>query len=66
LGELVKREVVRWQRLTGRDQTAVRLAVEDARSVVDELRGLIARIDRDRSPSEDIRPRDDQPSVHAR
>jgi hypothetical protein len=46
LGELVRREVGRRERRTASDEQGVRRAVEDARAVADELRALIARLDR--------------------
>jgi hypothetical protein len=45
LGELVRREVGRRQRRTASDEQGVRLAVEDARAVADELQEMIARLD---------------------
>jgi flagellar biosynthesis/type III secretory pathway protein FliH len=45
LGELVRREVGRRQRRTAGDEQGVRLAVEDARAVADELQEMIARLD---------------------
>jgi hypothetical protein len=44
LGELVERAVGRQQRRTASDADGVRMAVEDARSVVSELQALIARL----------------------
>lgn len=46
LGELVRREVGRGERRTASDEQGVRLAVEDARAVADELQEMIARLDR--------------------
>lgn len=46
LGELVRREVGRRERRTASDELGVRLAVEDARAVADELQAMIARLDR--------------------
>jgi hypothetical protein len=46
LGELVRREVGRRERRTASDEQGVRLAVEDARAVADELQEMIARFDR--------------------
>lgn len=46
LGQLVEREVGRQRRRTSNDPDGVRLAVEDARAVADELRALIARLER--------------------
>jgi hypothetical protein len=45
LGKLVTREVGRRQRRTAGDERGVRLAVEDARAVADELQEMIARLD---------------------
>jgi len=45
LGKLVEREVARNRRLTAADADGVRLAVEDAKQVADELSALIARLD---------------------
>src|SRR5208283_1141698 len=45
LGELVRREVGRRERRTASDEQGVRLAVADARAVVEELREMIARLD---------------------
>ena len=45
LGELVRREVGRRERRTASDEQGVRLAVQDARAVVEELREMIARLD---------------------
>ena len=45
LGELVRREVGRRERRTASDEQGVRLAVEDARAVADELQDMIARLD---------------------
>jgi hypothetical protein len=46
LGELVRREVGRRERRTASDEQGVRLAVEDARAVADELQEMIARLER--------------------
>src|SRR5450631_4531699 len=46
LGELVRRAVGRRERRTASDEQGVRLAVEDARAVADELQEMIARLDR--------------------
>jgi hypothetical protein len=46
LGELVRREVGRRERRMASDEQAIRLAVEDARAVADELQKMIARLDR--------------------
>jgi hypothetical protein len=46
LGELVRREVGRRERRTASDEQGVRLAVEDARAVANELQEMIARLDR--------------------
>jgi hypothetical protein len=46
LGELVRREVGRRERRTASDEQGVRLAVEDARAVADELQGMIVRLER--------------------
>jgi hypothetical protein len=45
LGELVRREVGRRERRTASDEQGVRLAVQDARAVADELQEMIARLD---------------------
>ncbi len=45
LGELVRREVGRRERRSASDEQGVRLAVEDARAVADELQAMIARLD---------------------
>lgn len=45
LGELVEREVGRQRRRLASDPEAARLAVEDARSVAQELAGLIDRLE---------------------
>jgi hypothetical protein len=50
LGELVRREVGHRQRRTASDEQGVRLAVEDARAVADELQEMIARLDGLRRP----------------
>jgi hypothetical protein len=46
LGELVRREVGRAARRSANDADRVRLALEDARQLSDELAGLIARLER--------------------
>jgi hypothetical protein len=46
LGELVRREVGRRERRTAIDEQGVRLAVQDARAVAEDLREMIARLDR--------------------
>jgi len=46
LGELVMREVGRRERRTASDEQGVRLAVQDARAVADELQEMIARLER--------------------
>jgi len=46
LGELVTREVGRCKRRTASDEQGVRLAVEDARAVADELQEMIVRLER--------------------
>jgi hypothetical protein len=46
LGELVRREVGRRERRTASDEQGVRLAVQDARAVADELQGMIVRLER--------------------
>ena len=51
LGELVRREVGRRERRTADDEQGVRLAVEDARAVADELQEMIARLERQVSSS---------------
>jgi hypothetical protein len=45
LGRLVEREVAARRRLTASDAEGVRLAVDDARIVADELTALIARLE---------------------
>jgi hypothetical protein len=45
LGELVRREVGRRERRSASDEQGIRLAVDDARAVADELQGMIARLD---------------------
>ncbi len=45
LGELVRREVGRRERRTASDAQGVRLAVEDARAVAEELQEMIVRLD---------------------
>jgi hypothetical protein len=45
LGELVRREVGRSERRTASDEQAIRLAVEDARAVAEELHEMISRLD---------------------
>jgi hypothetical protein len=51
LGALVRRELGRRERRTASDEQGVRLAVEDARAVADELQEMIARLDRHASSS---------------
>jgi hypothetical protein len=46
LGELVRREVGRKARRRASDVASVRLALDDARELVDELAALIARLER--------------------
>ena len=46
LGELVTREVGRRERRAASDEQGVRLAVEDARAVAEELQEMIARLER--------------------
>jgi hypothetical protein len=46
LGELVRREVGRAARRSARDAAGVRLALDDARQLSDELAALIARLER--------------------
>ena len=46
LGELVRREVARSARRTASDLEGVRIALEDARQLSDELAALIARLER--------------------
>jgi hypothetical protein len=50
LGELVEREVAAHRRRTALDADGVRDAVQDARRVAEELRGLICRLEADASP----------------
>jgi len=47
LGELVRREVGRLERRTASDEQGIRLAIEDARAVADELNTMIARLNRE-------------------
>jgi hypothetical protein len=49
LGELVRREVGRGARRSAMDAAGVRLALEDARQLRDELEGLIRRLEYARS-----------------
>jgi hypothetical protein len=51
LGELVRREVGRRERRTASDEQGIRLAVEGARAVADELQEMIARLERAASSS---------------
>ncbi len=46
LGELVRRDVGRRERRTASDEQGIRLAVQDARAVADELQGMIVRLER--------------------
>src|SRR5438046_7212563 len=46
LGELVEREVGRQRRRSAGDVEGARLALEDARSVAEELAALVARLER--------------------
>jgi hypothetical protein len=46
LGELVRREVGRAARRCASDASGARLALDDARKLVDELRSLIVRLER--------------------
>jgi hypothetical protein len=46
LGELVEREVGRQRRRSARDLGDARLALEDARSLAEELEALITRLER--------------------
>ena len=46
LGELVRREVGRSARRSASDLASVRIALEDARQLSDELASLIARLER--------------------
>jgi hypothetical protein len=46
LGELVRREVGRRERRTASDEQGVRLAVEDARALAQELQEMIVRLER--------------------
>jgi len=46
LGELVRREVGRRERRTASSEQGIRLAVQDARAVAEELQKMIARLDR--------------------
>ncbi len=45
LGDLVRREVGRRERRGASDERGVRLAVEDARAVAEELQEMIARLE---------------------
>jgi hypothetical protein len=51
LGELVRREVGRSARRSASDLEGVRIALEDARQLADELGSLIARLERVGTPS---------------
>lgn len=46
LGELVRREVGRIARRTAHDAQGIRLALDDARQLADELTALVARLER--------------------
>jgi hypothetical protein len=46
LGELIRREVGRRERRTASDEQGIRLAVQDARAVAEELQKMITRLDR--------------------
>ena len=46
LGELVRREVGRSARRSASDLEGVRIALEDARQLADELASLVARLER--------------------
>jgi hypothetical protein len=46
LGELVRREVGRAARRSANDADGARLALEDARALLDELAALIARLEK--------------------
>jgi hypothetical protein len=46
LGELVRREVGRRERRTASDEQGVRLAIEDARALAEELEDMISRLER--------------------
>jgi hypothetical protein len=52
LGELVRREVARKARRSASDAGGIRVALADAREVVNELTSMIARLERDRSVNE--------------
>jgi hypothetical protein len=65
LGHLVRRAVGRRPSPVGIEQP-FGLAVQDARTVVDELRALVARADPDRLALEHVAARDDEPSADAR
>lgn len=69
LGQLVEREVGRQRRRTSNDPNGVRMAVEDARAVADELRALITRLERSQAgvrsggPSDSSMPEDEEGQV---
>jgi hypothetical protein len=50
LGKLVEREVAAYRRRTALDADGIREAVDDARTVADELAVLIARLERSTGP----------------
>jgi hypothetical protein len=50
LGKLVEREVASYRRRTALDPDGIRDAVDDARTVADELARLIARLERTAAP----------------
>lgn len=60
LGELVRREVGRAARRAANDTDGVRLALEDARALSDELAALMARLEQSAGPaavpSADVEP----------
>jgi hypothetical protein len=58
----VEREVGRQRRRTSSDPDGVRLAVDDARAVADDLRALITRLER---PQADVRSGEPSDSVAA-
>jgi hypothetical protein len=64
LGELVRREVGRKARRSAKDADGIRLALEDARQVVNELSSLIARLERDGSAIELAARPEGQLSAH--
>ena len=60
LGELVRREVARNARRSADDAAGIRIALADAREIADELRSLIARLER--ADGDDLQSRESEPS----